>query len=395
MTTPTPAQRAAGQHPARPRTPADIRRWRRYLADERAEAAVYRDLASRRTGEEREILLALAAAERRHEKHWLDLLGDDAGRPLRGDLRTRVLGWLARRLGGVFVLALAQRAESRSAYTQEIDATQAMAADEQIHEEVVRGLATRGRNRLSGTFRAAVFGANDGLVSNLALVLGIGASGASQQAVLLTGLAGLLAGALSMGAGEYISIRSQRELLAASTPASSAANALPHLDLDANELALVYRARGMQAVDAQAHADRVLLRLTASGATSGSGAVPLVPSQADLHASHEAEAAAGVVAEDDDLETHGTAWGAAISSFCFFASGAVIPVLPYLFGITGMAAVAVAAGLVGIALLATGAVTGLLSGASPLTRALRQLAIGFGAAAVTYGLGLAFGTTMA
>ncbi|NKY41277.1 VIT1/CCC1 transporter family protein, partial [Cellulomonas septica] len=235
--------------PHRP-SPRQVRRWRRYLADERAEAAVYRDLAARRTGEEKAILLALAEAERRHEQHWLDLLGDDVGRPLPGDVRTRVLGWLARRFGSVFVLALAQRAEARSEYADEADATPRMAADERIHEEVVRGLATRGRNRMSGTFRAAVFGANDGLVSNLALVLGIGASGASQATVLLTGLAGLLAGALSMGAGEYVSVRSQRELLEASRPGRHAAEALPHLDVDANELALVYRARGLDPTEA-------------------------------------------------------------------------------------------------------------------------------------------------
>ncbi len=96
----------------------------------------------------------------------------------------------------------------------------AMAADEAIHEEVVRGLAARGRNRLSGTFRAAVFGANDGLVSNLSLVLGVTAAGLSPGGVLATGVAGLLAGALSMGAGEYVSVHSQRELLEASTPES-------------------------------------------------------------------------------------------------------------------------------------------------------------------------------
>ncbi len=383
---PTPAERSAGQHPSRRRTPADLRRWRRYLADERAEAAVYRDLAGRRAGEEREILLALAAAEGRHEQHWLDLLGDDAGRPLRGSLRTRALGWLARRFGGVFVLALAQRAESRSQYAAEADATPTMAADEQIHEEVVRGLATRGRYRLSGTFRAAVFGANDGLVSNLALILGIGASGASQHTVLLTGLAGLLAGALSMGAGEFISIRSQRELLEASTPAAGAVHALPHLDVNANELALVYRARGMEADAAQAHADSVLARLTVAG-TAADPASGVTAS--DLHAHHAVPEAGG---GEDGLEAHGTAWGAALSSFCFFASGAVVPVLPYLFGLAGWAAVTVASVLVGIALLITGAVTGLLSGTSPLTRALRQLAIGVGAAAVTYALGLAFGT---
>ncbi|MFI2293248.1 VIT1/CCC1 transporter family protein [Isoptericola sp. NPDC019571] len=368
------------------RRPADIRKWRRYLADERAEAATYRDLARRRTGEERAILLALADAERRHEQHWLDLLGDDVGRPLRGDLRTRMLGLLARRFGGVFVLALAQRAEARSSYDADEHATATMAADEQIHEEVVRALASRGRNRMSGTFRAAVFGANDGLVSNLALVLGIGASGVSSQTVLLTGIAGLLAGALSMGAGEFVSVRSQRELLEASTPDPKSATVLPHLDVDANELALVYRARGMSSDEAQGRADRVLAGLAATGT--------LAPEVLDDERDGE-PAPAPVAEQDDDLETHGTAWGAAISSFCFFASGAIIPVLPYLLGLTGFPAIAVAAALVGVSLLITGAITGLLSGTSPWTRALRQLAIGFGAAAVTYALGLLFGTSVA
>src|SRR5919112_3015987 len=243
------------------RSARDVRRWRRYLAAERAEAAVYRDLASRRTGEERAILLALAEAEGRHEAHWLELLGPDVGRPLRGDWRTRALAWLARRFGSVFVLALAQRAEARSQYATEADATPTMAADERIHEEVVRGLATRGRNRISGTFRAAVFGANDGLVSNLALVLGVGASGVAQATVLLTGIAGLLAGALSMGAGEYVSVRSQRELLQSTQPDPQSQLALPHLDVDANELALVYRARGMDPPQAEEHARTVLATL--------------------------------------------------------------------------------------------------------------------------------------
>ncbi len=370
-------------------TRAQVRRWRQYLADERAEAAAYRDLASRRTGEEREILLALAEAERRHEQHWLDLLGDEVGKPLRGDWRTRVLGWLARRFGSVFVLALAQRAEARSSYDDDADATAQMAADERIHEEVVRGLAMRGRNRMSGTFRAAVFGANDGLVSNLALVMGIGASGVSQQTVLLSGLAGLLSGALSMGAGEYVSVRSQRELLEASRPGPHARAALPHLDVDANELALVYRARGMAPQDADAHARQVLGSLEASGAAL---VVPVDPDGPEAAAGSE-DATAGAP-EVDEHETVGTAVGAALASFCFFASGAAVPVVPYLLGAEGWHAVAWSAGLVGIALLVTGAVVGLLSGTSPARRALRQLAIGWGAAAVTYLLGLAFGTTV-
>jgi len=349
-------------------SPATIRRWRKYLADERAEAAVYRDLAGRRTGEEREILLALAEAEARHEAHWLALLGDQVGSPRRGDIRTRMLGWLARRFGSVFVLALAQRAEARSPYEDDIDATATMAADERIHEEVVRGLAARGRNRLSGTFRAAVFGANDGLVSNLALVLGIGATGVSTPVILATGIAGLLAGALSMGAGEFVSVRSQRELLAASNPNPETRSALEHLDVDANELSLVYRSRGMTEDEANAHAREVLR---------------------DLSVDHH-----GSGVSIDEHEEIGSSLGAAVSSFLFFASGAIIPVLPYLLGASGNTAVIIAAGLVGIALLGTGAVVGLLSGGPPLKRAIRQLAIGFGAAGATYLLGLLFGTSI-
>jgi VIT1/CCC1 family predicted Fe2+/Mn2+ transporter len=349
------------------RRPGDVRRWRRYLADERAEAAVYRNLASRRSGEERDILDALAEAEGRHEQHWVDLLGADVGRPLRGSLRTRVLASLAKRFGSVFVLALMQRAEDRSPYADDADATARMAADERIHGEVVRGLANRGRMRLSGTFRAAVFGANDGLVSNLALIVGISASGADRHFVLLSGIAGLLAGALSMGAGEYVSVRSQRELLEASAPHPEAGSAVADLDVDANELALVYRARGMPEDQAAAHAADVL---------AGLGSAPETrPTRIP-----------------DDHEAVGNGMSAAISSFCFFASGAVIPILPYLFGLDGWPAIGLAAALVGIALLGTGAVVGVLSGASPLRRALRQLAIGFGAAVVTYLLGLLFGT---
>lgn len=346
------------------RSDAQLKRWRRYLAAERAEAAVYRDLAARRSGEEREILLALADAEHRHEKHWLTLLGDDVGKPVRVDLRTRALGWAAKRFGSVFVLALAQRAEARSPYETDTDATPSMAADERVHEEVVRGLAARGRSRISGTFRAAVFGANDGLVSNLALVLGVGATGVSNQFVLVTGIAGLLAGALSMGAGEYVSVSSQRELLTASDPRPQQGSAVAALDVDANELALVYRARGMDAESADALA-RETLR--------------------------------GVAGSPSDVETAdanavvGTGMRAALASFLFFSGGAIIPVIPFLFGMSGWWAIAVSAALVGVALVATGGIVGVLSGASPVRRALRQLAIGYGAAAVTVALGYLVG----
>ena len=359
--------------PAEPTT-RDRRRWARYLVNERAEAHVYRELAARRQGEERDILLALSDAEGRHEAHWLELLGGEPARLPRPDGGTVVLGWMAKRFGSIFVLALAQNAEARSPYDDDPFATPAMAADEKIHHEVVRGLAARGRRRLSGTFRAAVFGANDGLVSNLALVMGVGATGVPAQFVLFSGLAGLLAGALSMGAGEFVSVRSQRELLAATEPSDYADHALPDLDIDANELALVYRTRGMAAPEALERARRVV----AAAQVADRSEPYRLP----------AEAA-------DDHEVIGGAWGAAISSFLFFASGAIIPVLPWIFGLSGPVAVLVALILVGVALLATGAAVGLQSGGPPQRRALRQLAIGYGAALITYALGLLFGVSVA
>jgi len=355
--------------------PADVRRWQQYLADERAEASVYRDLAARRDGEEKAILLALAEAEGRHEAHWLGLLGEEADKSRRASLNSRFLGFLARNFGSVFVLALAQRAEGRSPYATDPHATPAMAADEQIHEEVVRGLATRGRARLSGTFRAAVFGANDGLVSNLSLVMGMAATGVDSQVVLFSGVAGLLAGALSMGAGEYVSVRSQRELLEASRPTQITLDAAPRLDLEHNELVLVYLARGMSREAAEHRAAERMGRFSCDCDPSLS-----------LHPEKEEQ--------EDEHEEIGTAWGAALSSFCFFASGALIPILPFLFGMSGVAALLLAVVLVGLVLLGTGAVVGLLSGTSPMSRALRQLLIGLGAAGATYVLGLVFGATI-
>src|SRR5580692_11518583 len=110
--------------PAAPE-PRTVRKWRMYLADERAEAQLYRQLAKRRKGEEREILLELADAEGRHEDHWLELLGPHAGKARRTDLRTTLLILFARLFGSVFVLALAQRAEARSPYEDDKDATSA------------------------------------------------------------------------------------------------------------------------------------------------------------------------------------------------------------------------------------------------------------------------------
>lgn len=350
-------------------TPQQIKKWRKYLANEMAEAAVYRELARKRTGEEREILLALADAESRHQKYWRDKLGLEVGMPQSPSLYTRLLGWMAKNFGSVFVLALMQNAESGNPYEDDEDAPAQIAADENIHAEVVRGLAAKGRERMSGDFRAAVFGANDGLVSNVALVIGVMGSGLPANVILLTGISGLLAGALSMATGEYISVKSQQELLEASRPALPSGTVLPELDVNANELALVYQARGLSKQDAAARAAEALTQWERAGDA--------------LEAAHH-----GGEEEDD---SGGSPMSAAVSSFFCFATGAFIPLIPFIFGAAPLVGGVVALVLVSIALLITGGLTGILSGKPPAKRALRQLLIGLASAGVTYVLGLLFG----
>lgn len=358
-------------------TKTQIRRWRRYLADEIAEGQIYRDLAQRSKPAERDILLGLAEAEDRHAQHWRDLLGDHAQTRRSPSLHRGLLRMLARMFGSVFVLALMQRAESNSPYKTDSEVPKEITADEAIHEEVVRGLAARGRETMAGNFRAAVFGANDGLVSNLALVMGIGATGVAPAVVLFTGIAGLLAGALSMGAGEYVSVRSQRELLEASHPTHVTLRTAKHLDIEQNELELVYRARGMTPEDAS---HRALERLGYLSCDCN----PTFSARPDGSQGPEEEL------RQQEFEAVGNPWMVAISSFFFFASGAIIPVLPFLFGAIGVPALIWALVLVSLALIVTGGIVGLLSGASPFQRAMRQLAIGLGAAGVTYLLGMFF-----
>jgi len=352
-------------------------RYRRRLAAERDAAAVYRALATRRNGDERDILLALAGAEERHAAHWAGLLDPVAEQPHRLRWRAGILSWLARRVGTLLVLALVQRSELRGAYEADSEATAAMAADERVHARVVAGLARAGRARASGTFRAAVFGVNDGLVSNVALILGMAGAGASQRIIVLAGSAGLLAGALSMASGEYLSVRSQRELLDAQRSRLDAAALRGLRSTDVHELALVFRAEGLAADEARHKADRLL----AEGA--------LVP----------AATGGPVVAQEtgdpvpEPLDVVGTAGAAALSSFGAFACGAVVPLLPY--AVTrGFAAGLGAVVLAAAGLFVTGALTGVLTGGPLVHRGARQLAIGGLAAGVTYGLGVLFGVAL-
>jgi VIT1/CCC1 family predicted Fe2+/Mn2+ transporter len=346
-------------------------RYRRRLAAERDAAAVYRGIASRRTGEERDVLLALAEAEDRHADYWAGLLDGSAPAPepprLRG-LRARALAWLAGRVGSLLTLALVQRAELRTTYERDADAPAVMGAEEQVHARVVEGLARRQRAQVSGVVRAAVFGVNDGLVSNLSLVLGVAGAAQSTRTLLLTGLAGLLSGALSMGAGEYVSVRSQRELLDTALPPldRSALDALRRGD--SRDLSLAFRAEGASAAEADRRADALL-------------ASPHDPA-------HQLGSVKGSV------DVVGSALTAASLSFLAFAAGAAVPILPFLV-LGGTAALWTGAALAGAGLFVVGAAAAVLAGGPPLARGMRQLLIGAAAAAITYNLGRLFGVALA
>jgi VIT1/CCC1 family predicted Fe2+/Mn2+ transporter len=263
----------------------------------------------------------------------------------------------------------------------------AIAADEREHAAIWRRL---GRDRdggadvgrdiarserwhragRSGTLRAVIFGVSDGLVSNLALVMGVaGASAGAGNFVLLAGVAGLLAGAFSMAAGEYISMQSQRELFERQIELERAElEAMP--EEEEAELASVYRAKGFTESEAATIAHRMF--------------------------SDPQHALDTLVREELGLDPDelGSPWGAAFGSFVAFAIGALIPVVPYLF--TGAAtAFVVAIGVSLAALFAVGAGVSLLTGRSTLFSGARQVAIGAAAAAVTYVVGSVIGVSLA
>lgn len=217
----------------------------------------------------------------------------------------------------------------------------------------------------SGGARAAVFGASDGLVSNVALILGMAGAAPAEGVVRLTGIAGLVAGAVSMAAGEYISMRAQTELFERELRIEREAQRL-NPELETLELTKIYEARGMEPE----------LAAELAGAMMRDPEVAL-----EVHAREEL----GI--DPDEL---GSPIGAAVSSFLAFAVGAMLPLIPWLFGGGDAAIVAsVVLGLLGA--LGLGATVGVFSGRSPVRSALRQAAIAAGAALITYAIGSAIG----
>jgi VIT1/CCC1 family predicted Fe2+/Mn2+ transporter len=229
-----------------------------------------------------------------------------------------------------------------------------------------------GRHRAPGgnALRAAVLGANDGLVSNLSLVMGVAGAALSEQAILVTGLAGLLAGAGSMAMGEWLSVQSSRELHQRQIDVEAAELAAAPEEEEA-ELALIYEAKGLPPEQARALA----ARLVADPATA-----------LDALAREEL----GV----DPAELGGSAWTAAWTSFALFAVGAVIPVAPFAL-LTGAAAVGASLVVSAAALFGIGAGITLLTGRGVWASGLRQLGIGLGAALLTFGVGRLIGVAVA
>jgi len=224
------------------------------------------------------------------------------------------------------------------------------------------------RARHGPALRAGVLGATDGLVSNLSLVMGVAGSGVAHSVVVIAGLAGLVAGALSMGLGEYLSVQSSRELFTRELEIE--ANELrtnPAAEIE--ELCAIYERKGIPTEQAHELAERIV---------NGDPAFAL-----DTMAREELGF--------DPNQLGGSAWVAAGTSLVLFAMGAFVPLLPFLV-ITGSPAVPIAATVSGIALFGLGAAITNLTGTNPIRAGLRQLIFGAVAAALTYGIGSAVGT---
>ncbi len=220
-----------------------------------------------------------------------------------------------------------------------------------------------------GNLRAAVFGVNDGLVSNASLIMGMAGAQAEPRTLLLTGIAGLLAGAFSMAAGEYVSVRSQREVFEYQIGLERE-ELEEYPQAEADELALIYAAKGFPREDARRMADRLI---------------------ADPERALDTLAREELGLNPDEL---GSPWGAAGASFLAFAAGAVIPLLPYLLG-SGRGAFVMSIGLAGAALFAVGAILSFFTGRSAIASGLRMLAIGAAAGAATFAIGKLIGVSVA
>ena len=336
--------------------------------EEKQSAYLYRIVSDAESGTPRQVLfLELANAAEKQAALWsveIKKAGVTPPALYQPDRRTRLVGQLVRWFGPrrMRPILAAMKVRGMSLYTK---ALVGHAIPTQLSE-----VGRRHRNAgTGGTLRAAVFGVNDGLVSNASLILGVAGATGESGTVLLAGVAGLLAGAFSMAAGEYISMRSQREMFEYQI-GMERAELEQYPQEEAAELALIFAAKGMEKNEALALADKLI---------------------ADPDRALDTLAREELGLNPDEL---GSPWGAAISSFMAFAAGAIVPLLPFLF-VKGIEALVFAVTLTSIALFAVGAALSLFTGRNAWLGGLRMLAIGAAAGAGTYIIGMALGVTLA
>jgi VIT1/CCC1 family predicted Fe2+/Mn2+ transporter/rubrerythrin len=361
----------------------DIERYRTNYLAEREGSELYKSLAeTERDPHLAELYRRMAETEQRHANIWAGYLsksGETIPTYTPG-WRIHMIIWLAKRFGVNSVLPMVSSMERDASHdyaTQPEARAAGMPKDERSHERLFRSVEItgggvagpalarfEGRHRGTGgnALRAAVLGASDGLTTNLSLVMGVAGANLPGHTILFTGLAGMLAGALSMSIGEWLSVQSARELYTHQI-AVERQELLEMPEEEREELALIYEAKGIDRETANRMAERIM--------SQGEAALDTL-SREEL----------GI----DPEELGGSAWTASIMSFMLFAVGAVIPVIPFAFG-SGTVAVlfSLLLGILGFFIVGVGIT--LTTGAPLLKSAGRQVLLGLAAAAITFGLG--------
>jgi len=337
--------------------------------EEKQSAWLYRVMADNESDENLErMFTALANAAESQALLWQKKLQEnnivlpDEFRPAQ---RARFVAWLIRKLGprAIKPILAAMKVRGLSVYSgASLGAGHPMPTS--VEEIGYRHSSLGG----GGNLRAAVFGANDGLVSNASLIMGVAGASQDNSIILLSGIAGLVAGAASMAAGEYVSVRSQRELYEYQIQLERE-ELEEYPEEEAEELALIYNARGVSMEQARAMANELI---------------------------QDKEHALDTLTREElglNPEDLGSPIMAALSSFAAFAFGALIPLLPFLYhGVSGPIPAALV--LTAISLFLVGALISLFTGKSAFKGGLRMLLIGGSASALTYGIGLLLGVTL-
>ena len=365
----------------------ELARMRRNRRDERDSAALYDGLADiERNPRLSRVFRKLAESEREHSAYWeARMRVQHLSVPrFRASLRTRMMLGLARQFGVAFVLPSITTRElaDHARYSSQQDASAAGLSDEErSHAAVMRRIAAYGREpgeegavhqgaaAVGSNLRAAVLGANDGLASNFCLMMGVAGGGVSASTILLTGVAGLVAGACSMALGEWLSVTNSREM-AQSQMDGDVKELHESMAWKRAELTLIYEAKGMSEDEARGAAERAI--------------------------AHDPDAVRNLIHEEQVMASAhlgASPASAAAYSFALFAIGACVPLLPFLFS-SSQKAILASVALSLLALLALGLLTSFFNGRSAWFSGLRQIAIGAAAAAVTYGAGRLVGAVL-